>query len=89
MQDQENAAGMPENDNGAAVPTAEANDAPAVETGQGMEELLKKAERAAQENHDAWLRAKAEADNIRKRARPRSRTPTSSRSRTSRASCWR
>ena len=68
MQDQENAAEMPENDNGAAVPAAEANDIPAVETRQGMEELLKKAERAAQENHDAWLRAKAEADNVRKRA---------------------
>ena len=32
------------------------------------EERLKKAERAAAEHHDAWLRAKAEADNIRKRA---------------------
>ena len=29
---------------------------------------LKKAEQAAAEHHDAWLRAKAEADNIRKRA---------------------
>ena len=68
MRDQENAAEMPESDNGAAMPAAEANDAQAAETGQGMEELLKKAERAAQENHDAWLRAKAEADNVRKRA---------------------
>ena len=68
MQDQENAEGMPENGNGAAVPAAETNDAPAMETAQGMEELLKKAERAAQENHDAWLRAKAEADNVRKRS---------------------
>jgi molecular chaperone GrpE len=33
-----------------------------------MEELLKKAELAAQEHHDAWLRAKAETDNVRKRA---------------------
>lgn len=32
------------------------------------EERLKKAELAAAEHHDAWLRAKAEADNIRKRA---------------------
>ena len=31
-------------------------------------ELLKQAEFAAQEHHDAWLRAKADADNIRKRA---------------------
>lgn len=41
---------------------------PAVETIPSLEELLKKAELAAQEHHDAWLRAKAEADNIRKRA---------------------
>ena len=34
----------------------------------GMEELLKKAELDAQEHHDAWLRAKADAENIRKRA---------------------
>lgn len=35
----------------------------------GLEERLHKAELAAAEHHDAWLRAKAEADNIRKRAR--------------------
>ena len=33
-----------------------------------IEELLKQAELAAQEHHDAWLRAKAEAENVRKRA---------------------
>ena len=33
-----------------------------------LEQLLKQAELAAQEHHDAWLRAKAEADNVRKRA---------------------
>ena len=33
-----------------------------------QETLLKQAELAAQEHHDAWLRAKADADNIRKRA---------------------
>lgn len=38
------------------------------ETMPSLEELLKTAELAAQEHHDAWLRAKAEADNIRKRA---------------------
>jgi molecular chaperone GrpE len=70
MQDQENVAAVPQNDNSAASPTAEGsvNDARAVETMPGMEELLKKAELAAQEHHDAWLRAKAEADNVRKRA---------------------
>jgi molecular chaperone GrpE len=33
-----------------------------------LEDQLKKAELAAAEHHDAWLRAKAEADNTRKRA---------------------
>ena len=33
-----------------------------------MEELLRRAELQAQEHHDAYLRAKAETDNIRKRA---------------------
>ena len=37
--------------------------APAADTG----ELLRQAELKAQEHHDAWLRARAEADNIRKR----------------------
>jgi molecular chaperone GrpE len=36
--------------------------------GSGIEEQLKQAQFAAAEHHDAWLRAKAEADNIRKRA---------------------
>ncbi len=34
---------------------------------QALEERLKQAELAVQEHHDAWLRARAEADNIRKR----------------------
>ncbi len=42
-------------------------EAPAVGA-NSIEEQLKKAELAAAEHHDAWLRAKAEADNIRKRA---------------------
>lgn len=33
-----------------------------------MEEMLKQAELKAQEHHDAWLRAKAEGENIRRRA---------------------
>jgi len=41
---------------------------PAREKATSLEERLKKAELAAAEHHDAWLRAKAEADNIRKRA---------------------
>jgi len=45
-----------------------AQEAP-LETATSLEDRLKKAELAAAEHHDAWLRAKAEADNIRKRAR--------------------
>lgn len=33
-----------------------------------MEQRLKQAEQAAQEHHDAWLRARAECDNVRKRS---------------------
>jgi molecular chaperone GrpE len=33
-----------------------------------LQEMLRKAELQAQEHYDAWLRAKAECDNIRKRA---------------------
>jgi len=42
---------------------------PALEIATSLEERLKKAELASAEHHDAWLRAKADADNIRKRAR--------------------
>lgn len=40
----------------------------AAEASPSLEQSLKQAELLAQEHHDAWLRAKAEADNIRKRA---------------------
>lgn len=50
------------------TPAAESESAPAVETMPSMEELLKQAELNAQEHHDAWMRARAEAENIRKRA---------------------
>lgn len=53
-------------------PQTEAAHAPAaderVEIMPSMEELLKQAELNAQEHRDAWLRAKADAENIRKRA---------------------
>jgi len=39
-----------------------------VETLPSTEELLKQAELKAQEHYDAWLRAKAETENMRKRA---------------------
>ena len=41
---------------------------PAPDTMPSTEELLRKAELDAQEHHDAWLRAKAETENVRKRA---------------------
>ena len=49
---------------------AETRNAPesAAEAAPSLEALLKRAELAAEEHHDAWLRARAEADNVRKRA---------------------
>jgi molecular chaperone GrpE len=47
---------------------AAAESKPAPEVMPSTEELLRKAELDAQEHHDAWLRAKAETENIRKRA---------------------
>lgn len=57
----------PETVNNAAEP-APAEDRAAPEAAPPVEELLQKAEAKAQENHDAFLRAKAETENIRKRA---------------------
>ena len=46
-----------------------AGEAPAGADAQSeVEQRLKQAEQAAQEHHDAWLRAKAESDNVRKRS---------------------
>lgn len=42
--------------------------APDVEVMPSQEEIIKDLELKAQEHHDAWLRAKAEAENIRRRA---------------------
>ena len=51
-----------------ATGDAPAAEAPAQEPAQlPPEELLRQAEAKAQQHHDAWLRAKADADNIRKR----------------------
>ena len=47
---------------------ATAADSPAPETMPGPEELLRLAELKAAEHHDAWLRARAEMDNVRRRA---------------------
>jgi molecular chaperone GrpE len=42
--------------------------APAPEVMPSPEEIIRQLELQVQEHHDAWLRAKAEADNVRKRA---------------------
>ena len=39
-----------------------------IDTTPSLEEMLRSAELKAAENHDAWLRAKAESENIRRRA---------------------
>ncbi|HEX2827913.1 MAG TPA: nucleotide exchange factor GrpE [Burkholderiales bacterium] len=48
--------------------TNEAQEAAAAATGGDLEERLKKAEEAAQTHQDAYLRARAETDNVRKRS---------------------
>jgi molecular chaperone GrpE len=53
---------------GAAEPTPEAQGESGTETMPSPEEIIRQLELQIQEHHDAWLRAKAEADNIRKRA---------------------
>jgi len=52
-------------------PMADATDIPdtfGLESTPSMEELLRQAELKAQEHHDAWLRAKADVENARRRA---------------------
>jgi molecular chaperone GrpE len=56
----------PNPEQASAAAAAEAKPAP--EVMPSTAELLRKAELDAQEHHDAWLRAKAETENIRKRA---------------------
>ena len=41
---------------------------PAMDTMPSLEETLRQAELKAEEHHDAWLRAKAETENVRRRA---------------------
>jgi molecular chaperone GrpE len=51
-----------------AAPAANAADTPTVDTIPSVEEQFRQLELKAAEHHDAWLRAKAEAENIRRRA---------------------
>jgi molecular chaperone GrpE len=68
MQDQNKTTSPLEAESGAGNPPADSAANDPASAAPGLEELLEKAEAAAQENRDAWLRAKADADNIRKRA---------------------
>jgi molecular chaperone GrpE len=58
---------LPETDAVAAVPETPAA-AGETETTPSLEELLRQADLRAEEHHDAWLRAKAETENVRRRA---------------------
>ncbi|MDA8384122.1 MAG: nucleotide exchange factor GrpE [Betaproteobacteria bacterium] len=51
-----------------AAASREPEGAAATETMPSLEELLRQAELQAKEHYDAWLRAKAETENIRKRS---------------------
>jgi molecular chaperone GrpE len=55
-------------DNPELAAGAPAPEEPATETMPNLEEMLKAAELKAAEHHDAWLRAKAETENVRRRA---------------------
>lgn len=50
------------------IPVTSHEATPAVDTMPSPEEALRLAELKAQEHHDAWLRAKAETENVRRRA---------------------
>ena len=51
-----------------SMPTAAGDASEAPEAMPGPEELLRRAELLAAEHHDAWLRAKAETENVRRRS---------------------
>lgn len=56
------------NQGNATQAAGESKTEPPVDTMPSLEQLLKQAELQAEEHRDAWLRAKADAENIRKRA---------------------
>ena len=68
MQDPHQAPIVAEGEQSQTAEAGPTDDLNAPETMPSAETLLKQAELAAEEHHDAWLRAKADADNIRKRA---------------------
>jgi len=58
----------PQSEPQAAAADAESAATNAPEVMPSLEEMLKEAERKAQEHYDAWMYAKAESDNVRRRA---------------------
>ena len=52
----------------ATVETTEASAESPIESTPSLEEMIRQAELKAAEHHDAWLRAKAETENVRRRA---------------------
>ena len=52
----------------AADNPAENAETPAIDSTPSLEEMLRQAELKVAEHHDAWLRAKAETENVRRRA---------------------
>ena len=73
MNDQDHFDSLPKKSPFDATPTTENTtaDSPATETNDtlpSLEEILRQTELRAEEHHDAWLRAKADAENIRRRA---------------------
>lgn len=46
----------------------ESAEAPSAESTPSLEDMIRQAELKAEEHHDAWLRAKAETENVRRRA---------------------
>ncbi|MCK9388412.1 MAG: nucleotide exchange factor GrpE [Sulfuritalea sp.] len=65
-----NAEALPDADQSGQAPDTAAPPAPTPdpEVMPSLEEMLKAAELKAAEHHDAWLRAKAETENVRRRA---------------------
>ena len=59
---------LPEAGNTEAAPADQNKPETAIETTPSAEEMLRQLELKAEEHHDAWLRAKAETENVRRRA---------------------
>ncbi|MDK9724392.1 MAG: nucleotide exchange factor GrpE [Sterolibacteriaceae bacterium MAG5] len=69
MQQDQTPEPLPQADTAAAASAAApAGEAPQADILPSLEDLLKAAELKAAEHHDAWLRAKAETENVRRRA---------------------